>query len=460
MASNPILFYSTNDRERRRAGIDFCDALMQGLAPDKGLYMADRAALPRISDEDLRAFASLPYSDVAFRIVRPFVAGRMPDDIFHALCRDAYNYEVPIENYASGQYLMRLDRGPTASFKDFAARMMARLMQYFLKQRSQSVTILTATSGDTGGAVAAAFHGLDSVRVIVLFPGAEVSARQRRQMTTLGGNVFAVDIAGKFDDCQALVKQAFVDPDLSRHNLTSANSINVGRLIPQSVYYAYAASRILPNNGKPLCVCVPSGNFGNLMGGLLAKHSGLPIAQFIAAVNENDEVPVYLQSERYQPIVPSRNCLSNAMNVGHPSNLARLVALYGGAMDETGRLHAEPDMAAIRRDILSVSVSDAETRAAIADAWRRHHLMLEPHGAVGYKALDKLRACDQYATLFLETAHPAKFPEVIREVLGMEPELPDSMRQSESLPERKFGCACGYDDFKSLLVTQLLTIAA
>jgi len=456
--AKPILFYSTNDRKRERPGVDFCDALMQGLAPDKGLYMTDRAALPRISEADFEAFPSLPYSEIAYRVIRPFIEGRVPDRVFHALCEEAYNFDVPVERYAEERYLLRLDRGPTASFKDFAARMMARLMQFFLKEQGRGVTILTATSGDTGGAVAAAFHGLDNVRVVVLFPGAEVSGRQRRQMTTLGGNVHAIDVDGKFDDCQALVKQAFVDPELARFELTSANSINVGRLIPQSVYYVYAASRIPKAEREALWICVPSGNFGNLMGGLLAKHSGLGVARFIAAVNENDEVPVYLRSEEYRPVVPSRNCLSNAMNVGHPSNLARLVALYGGSMDEKGTVHVQPDMQEIRRDILSVEVSDAETREAIADAWRRHGIILEPHGAVGYKALEKLEAARQGATtLLLETAHPAKFPEVGKEAIGVDPELPDSMKRSETLPEKKHDCPNEYGAFKRLLRNLLIS---
>lgn len=453
--TKPILFWSTNDRERRAPGIDFIDALRQGLAPDKGLYMMRREDLPKFSEKDLTEFATLPYSEIAFRIMRPFVAGRVPDDVFHAICVDAYNYEVPIECYAPGNYILRLDRGPTASFKDFAARLMARLMQYFLKKENRKATILTATSGDTGGAVAAAFHGLENVKCVVLYPGAEVSDRQRRQMTTLGGNVYAIDIKGKFDDCQALVKQAFVDAELARFELTSANSINVGRLIPQSVYYFYAVSRIQPYKGKPICICVPSGNFGNLVGGLLAKHMGLPVAKFLAAVNENDEVPIYWRTEQYKPVVPSRNCLSNAMNVGHPSNLARVVALYGGSMDEKGIIHKQPDMEEMRRDIATVEVSDEETRQAIKECYQRYGLVLEPHGAVGYWALRKLGFNEQYTTILLETAHPAKFPEVGLEVIGINPEMPESMKQTESKPEILISCANDYAEFKKLLIKLL-----
>ena len=246
-----------------------------------------------------------------------------------------------------------------------------------------------------------------------------------------------------------LVKQAFVDPAFSGHDLSSANSINVGRLIPQSVYYVYAVSRV--KSDLPICVCVPSGNFGNLMGGLIAKYRGLPIERFIAAVNSNDEFPVYLRSAEYQPIVPSRNCLSNAMNVGHPSNLARLVALYGGNMDEKGFINESPDLDAIHRDILSVEIDDIETRAAIADAHRRFGLVIEPHGAVGFSAIEKLGVADKYATILLETADPAKFPEIVRETIGADPEMPESMKRQQSLPEKKRDCANDYEAFKEIL---------
>jgi threonine synthase len=453
--SQKILFWSTNDRERKNPGLDFSDALMQGLAPDKGLYMMKRDELPQVSADQLAEFPSLPYSEIAYRIIRPFVQGRVPDDKFHAVCEDAYDYDVPVEQYSPGAYILRLDRGPTSSFKDFAARMMARLMQYFLKEQNRSATILTATSGDTGGAVAAAFHGLENVRCVVLYPGTEVSNRQRRQMTTLGGNVYAIDIDGKFDDCQALVKQAFVDPELSGYGLTSANSINVGRLIPQSVYYFYAASRVHIADNKPLGICVPSGNFGNLVGGLLAKHMGLPVVKFLAAVNENDEVPIYWRTENYEPVIPSRNCLSNAMNVGHPSNLSRVVALYGGSMDEKGCIHVQPDMDELRGDIASVEVTDVETRAAIKDCYDKYGVVIEPHGAVGYRAVQKLGFTDNYTTIMLETAHPAKFPEVGMEVIGVDPEMPETMKLTESKPENKLSCANNYGKFKGMLADLL-----
>ena len=280
------------------------------------------------------------------------------------MCREAYNFPVPLEIIHDRVFLMRLDQGPTASFKDFAAQMMARMFGRFLRDDGKQVTILTATSGDTGSAVAHAFHKVPGVRVIVLFPIAEVSESQRKLMTTLRDNVRTVAVDGKFDDCQAMVKHAFADPALKHIPLSSANSINIGRLLPQSVYYFYAASRIA-KPGEPMVFSIPSGNFGDMMGAVVAREMGLPVRKIIAPVNDNDAFPKFLASGVYQKISPSRNSLSNAMNVGHPSNLARLVAVYGGQMDETGKIHKQPDLAAMRRDLFSTSVSDDRTRAAL-----------------------------------------------------------------------------------------------
>ena len=277
---------------------------------------------------------------------------------------------------------MRLDQGPTASFKDFAARMMARLMNHFLSSENSHYTILTATSGDTGSAVASAFHGLSSIDVVILFPSGEVSETQRRQMTTLKGNIRVIAIDGKFDDCQMLVKKAFLDPSLSDIPLTSANSINIGRLLPQSVYYFYAWSRLGRN---PVIFSVPSGNYGNLMGGIIAREMGLPVKRFIISTNDNNEVPEYLKTGIYNIISPSKNCISSAMNVGHPSNLARIVALYGGIMNESGTILKSPNLAAMRNDFFGISVSDEITRETIASCYKKHGILLEPHGAVAWK---------------------------------------------------------------------------
>jgi threonine synthase len=438
--NNPVpeclQYYSTN---LKAPPVSFKEALLKGLAPDGGLYMPE--ALPRMSEKELNAMQGKPYHEIACAILYKFLASEIQAKELQSMTTDAYNFEVPLERVYERKYLIRLDQGPTASFKDFAARMMGRLMQYFLHRENRDMLILTATSGDTGSAIANAFYGLENIRVAVLFPEKEVTERQRKQMTTLGRNVQIIGIEGKFDDCQAMVKRVFSDPDLLHLNLSSANSINIGRLIPQSVYYFYAWAGLKKTNRDRIIFSVPSGNFGDLMGGLIAFHMGLPVKRFVVVTNENDEVPVYLQSGNYKTIVPSINCISSAMNVGHPSNMARIIALYGGVMDERGIIIKEPDIARLRQDMFGVSISDADTRAMIKTMYERHHVLLEPHGSVGWAGLHEyFRAFPEDAdasqlAVSLETAHPAKFPEEIRELLGIDPELPQSMQDLDQKPE-------------------------
>jgi threonine synthase len=307
--------------------------------------------------------------------------------------------------------------------------------------------------------VASAFLGVPGIRVLVLFPIDEVSDRQRQQMTTLGDNVATVAMSGKFDDCQALVKRAFADPDLHSLSLSSANSINIGRLLPQSVYYVYGASRLADiGNGEKVVFSVPSGNFGDMMGGMLAIKSGLPVHRMVIATNANDEVPRYLETGRYDKIEPSLVCISNAMNVGHPSNLARLVDLYGGRMDETGVLQEVPDMDAMGRDLFAVSIDDEQTRETIRKVWNDHRVMLEPHGAVGWAGLEAFLSKHPRhkgdACISLETAHPAKFPDEVRNITGQEPPLPPALAGLSTKPERFGRMAVDYDAFKAHLLAE------
>jgi threonine synthase len=351
---------------------------------------------------------------------------------------------------------MRLDQGPTASFKDFAAQMMARMFGRFLREDGRQVTILTATSGDTGAAVAHAFHKIPGVRVIVLFPIAEVSESQRKLMTSLRDNIRTVAIDGKFDDCQAMVKRAFSDPALKHIPLSSANSINIGRLLPQSVYYFYAASR-LTKPGEPIVFSVPSGNFGDMMGAVVAREMGLPVKKIIASVNDNDAFPKFLGSGRYEKISPSRNSVSNAMNVGHASNLARLVTIYGGQMDETGKILRQPNLDAMRRDIFSSSISDERTRAALKNFWDKYQLLLEPHGAVAWQGFLDWTAIEPLGDLpavILETANPAKFPEEIQKMMSWEPDVPANMAASLKLPEDFDRMGADYEKFRDYLIAK------
>jgi threonine synthase len=439
------LLYSTN---LRSPDVDLKGALLQGQAPDKGLYMPRE--IPRIPLAEIESFRDKTYPETAFAVLKRYTPGLIPEDDLMRLCTECYNYEVPLEKVYDRTFLMRLDQGPTASFKDFAARMMARMMRYFLAQEGGGgrLVILTATSGDTGSAVANAFHNVDGISMVVLFPIKEVSDRQRKQMTTLGGNVTVIGIDGQFDDCQALVKRAFADPELGHIRFSSANSINIGRLLPQAVYYLYAWAK-LQENGEPAIISVPSGNFGDICGGLIARGKGLPVARFVIATNANDEFPKFVATGKYEKIVPSRVCISNAMNVGHPSNLPRLVALYGGVMDEQGNVTEESDFATLRRDVYSTSIDDEGTRQAIKDAWRKYKAMLEPHGAVGWAGLERYLASldpstPQPLSVSIETAHPAKFPEEIQRLLGVDPPLPPSLAGLDAKPEN---CEKGPNDY-------------
>lgn len=443
-----LLFRSTNGQS---PAVNLREAFLAGLAPDGGLYFPEK--FPRLTPEEIAALAALPYHEIAFRVVSRFTEGILPDDVLAALCRDAYNFDVSLEKVYDRVHVMRLDQGPTASFKDFAARLMARLMGYFLQSDGRQLTILTATSGDTGSAVAHAFHNVPGIRVIVLFPFAEVSMSQRKLMTTLRDNVRTVAIDGKFDDCQAMVKRAFADPELKHLPLSSANSINIGRLLPQSVYYFYAASR-LAQPGEPTVFSVPSGNFGDMMGAVVAREMGLPVRKIIAPVNDNDAFPRFLATGSYAKIFPSRNSLSNAMNVGHPSNLARLVAVYGGQMDETGKILRQPDLAAMRRDIFSSSISDQRTRETICEVWAKHQLLLEPHGAVAWRGFldwQEQESLDGLPAAILETANPAKFPEEIEKNMGWSPDVPAAMTAAIQQPEEFDRMGVDYEQFKTYL---------
>ncbi len=449
----PLLFHSTNGQS---PPVNLRDALMTGQAPDRGLYFPE--TFPQLTPEEIEAFAKLPYYEIAFRVLAKYTEGVIPDDALAAMCRDAYDFEMPLEPVDGMErvHCLRLDCGPTASFKDFAAQMMARMFGRFLRETGRRVTILTATSGDTGSAVAHAFHNIPGVQVLVLFPIAEISTHQRKLMTTLGENVRTIAIDGKFDDCQAMAKRAFADPALKHIPLSSANSINIGRLLPQSVYYFFAASRVA-RPGEPIVFSVPSGNFGDMMGAVVAGQMGLPMKKLVVPVNSNDAFPRFLETGCYEKIEPSRNALSNAMNVGHPSNLARLVAVYGGQMDETGKIHKAPDLAAMRRDIFSSSVSDEQTREALRHAWTKHRLLVEPHGAVAWKGfLDYLaiEPLNGAPAVILETAHPAKFPEEIEKNLGFTPDVPPALAAAEKMPEDYDRMGADYGKFREYLLAR------
>jgi threonine synthase len=446
-------YVSTNQQAE---AVSFRGALLGGQAPDRGLYFPE--AIPTIPEARRKEWKQCDYPTIATDILSAFIQDDIPTEVIRRICEDAYNFEVPIETVTDNRYVMRLDQGPTASFKDFAARAMARLMSHFLQDEQRELVILTATSGDTGSAIAHAFYQVPGIRVVILFPKDEVSDRQRKQMTTLGQNISVLAVDGKFDDCQAMVKQAFADQALSTLPLTSANSINIGRLVPQSVYYAYAHSRLVEAN-EPLLFSIPCGNFGNMMGAMLARKMGVPIGPLVIAVNENDEVPTFLASGAYNKIEPSRNCLSNAMNVGHPSNLARLIHMYNGQMDHTGAIGRQPNMEEMNNELFSYSISDQETRDTIVAAHKEHGLLLEPHGAVGWAGLKHYFAAHPEAAsqpaVSVETAHPAKFPQAIEELLQLTPDIPPSLASIEQKTEQYETIDNSYQQFAAYLLASL-----
>lgn len=446
-------YYSTNLKSEP---VSFGKALLKGLAPDGGLFMPE--SIPVFTKEEIKSLSQKSYAEIAYEVAKKFFKNEIPENELLKITKSAYNFDVPLEKVYDRNYVMRLDQGPTASFKDFAARMMGRLMQYFLQKENRKILILTATSGDTGSAIANAFYGLDNIKVVILYPQKEISERQRKQMTTLQKNIQIIALNGKFDDCQAMVKKAFTDNDLDYLNLSSANSINIGRLIPQSVYYFYAFSRLTnQKDNDSIIFSVPSGNFGDLMGGLIAKNMGLPVKKFVVATNENDEVPTYFYSQIYTKIEPSLHCISSAMNVGHPSNLARLVALYGGVMDEKGNITKQPDFDKIKNDMFAISVNDTETKQMIKDAYEQHKVLFEPHGAVGWKGLSEYfrqnpqEVSPEQLSVCLETAHPAKFPQEINEILTIDPKLPPSLENLDNKKEVFLKMKNNFNDFKTFL---------
>ena len=415
--------------------------------------------IPSLSNETIDSFKNMDFVDIAIKIISKFVGNIIPGEKIQQIVKSALNFKIPLEEIADNDYICYLDRGPTCSFKDFGARMLARIMEHFLEVDNKRITILTATSGDTGGAVAQAFYKMSRIKVVVLYPKNEISNLQRKQMTTLGENISALGIEGKFDDCQKLVKTAFSDKELNHINLSSANSINFGRLVPQTLYYFWSYSRIVSKKKEKVLFSVPSGNFGNLTGGLIAKKMGLPIKRFISAVNENNEFPIFLRTGVYTKVEPSINCLSNAMNVGHPSNLARIFDLYKGHIDEKGLIHKMPDLEDLRNDIVSYSINDEDTKDTIVNFYNNYKKIIEPHGAVGWAALQLYRKDHpndkDIKSITFETANPSKFPEEIIKLIDIVPEIPPSLKLIQNKPEfpnpRDIN---NFSDFKEFLLKE------
>ncbi len=443
-----IRYYSTAGKAPVK---DFHEALFLGQPPDGGLYMPTQ--IPSLDIEEIDDLKGRPYREVALAVLSKFLHQEIPKAELEKITFDAYNFEVPIENIHDRRHIIRLDQGPTASFKDFAARFMARTMQFFQQTEDTGRVILVATSGDTGSAIANAFLDLEGFRVVVTYPKHEVSERQARQMNTLGGNIMALSCDTKFDQLQANAFRAFEDPDLSGLRLTSANSINWCRLMPQIGYHFYSYTALNPEKGEPIVDAVASGNFGNVTADFIARRMGKPVSRILVTTNENDEFPGFLETGIYRPIRPSHACLSNAMNVGNPSNMRRLFDLYNGRIDRDGVVHKMPDLAALRKHAEGISISDSLTRLTIQRVYETYGVLLEPHGAVSWAALHRYLSYKKEEPLCIatETAHPGKFPEALRDI-GVEPELPESMKGLDE-KEQKFTELSGdYETLKEFLL--------
>lgn len=427
--------FSTNSPNIR---VSLKEAVLQGLAPDKGLFMP--CEIPTLDAVFFQKAIDLPFHELAFDITKALIGDEIPSPTLKKLIQKAINFDAPLVNLSEQLWVQELFHGPTLAFKDFGARFMAQIMGHFVEEEERKLYILVATSGDTGGAVASGFFQTPGIEVIILYPSGQVSELQEKQLTTLGHNITALEIKGSFDDCQAMVKQAFVDQELSRHlRLSSANSINIARLIPQSFYY-FRAWQQLENRNVPLSFCVPSGNFGNLTAGLLAQKMGLPIQHFIAATNRNDVVPEYLSSGTFRPR-PSVSTLSNAMDVGNPSNFVRMLDLFDQKWES------------LSSHISGYTFSDDETRKGIGEVSQLFDYQIDPHGAVGYLAAKQyLAQHPDEQVVILETAHPSKFPEVVEQETGKQVVIPERLailanreKVSHILPNE-------YDSLKSFLM--------
>lgn len=427
-------FYSTNNPNHQ---VTLREAVLRGLAPDNGLYMP--LQIPELPKKLFKALPELSFQEMSLLVAKNLLGDDLPESQLSTIVEHTIQFDAPLVSLGKNVFSLELFHGPTLAFKDFGARFLAGLLGYFAEQQSREVTILVATSGDTGSAVANGFLNVPGTRVVVLYPKGKVSEIQEKQFTTLGSNITAVEVDGTFDDCQRMVKQAFLDKALQgKLFLTSANSINIARLIPQSFYYFYGWSRLRTN--APVVFSVPSGNFGNLTAGLFAKRMGLPIHHFVASTNINDVVPSYLQSGLFEPR-SSNATISNAMDVGNPSNFARMLDLFG---------HSHEQM---KNEISGYRFSDEETKVAMRDVYENQKYILEPHGAVGYLGLKSyLKENPHTAGVFLETAHPAKFKDTVEATLSTSIKIPNGLAKFLDREKKTIEIKSDFSELKQALL--------
>ena len=408
-------YFSTNHNSPI---VSFKEATIKGQAPDKGLYFPEH--IPALPEDLIKNINDFSKEEIAYRVIAPYVGNAIPKNELQRIVSETVNFDIPLVKINEQISSLELYHGPTLAFKDTGARFMSRCLGYFVKGQDRKVTVLVATSGDTGGAVANGFYDVEGIDVVILYPSGKVSSVQEKQLTTLGKNIHALEVNGTFDDCQQMVKQAFSDEELNKQIfLTSANSINVARWLPQQFYYFFAykqwLSSPLGDGGNPPVISVPSGNFGNICAGILAHVSGLPVQHFIAACNANDVVPAFMQTQQYQP-KKAVATISNAMDVGNPSNFVRILEIFNN------------EFINLEKVLSSVSITDDETRATIKSVYQNQKYLLDPHGAVGYLALERyLQINPGQKGIVLETAHPVKFYDVVEPVINENIPLPPSV---------------------------------
>ena len=434
-----MIFYSTKTKNLK-ASLE--TAVFQSLPPDNGLYMPEN--IPQLSTDFLNTIENRSFKEIATEVAHTLLADDISRDEIEKLIETAYDFEAPVVQITPDDYVLELFHGPSMAFKDFGARFMAALMSYFLIRSQKEIRILVATSGDTGGAVAQGFHKVPGISVTILYPSGKVSDIQEKQLTTLGYNVTAIEVDGTFDDCQKLVKEAFLDEELtSQFNLSSANSINIARLIPQSFYF-FSAYAQLKKLGKPLVFSIPSGNFGNLSAGLLAYRMGLPVEQFIASTNVNNSVPRYLENGTFEPH-PSIETVSNAMDVGNPSNFVRMVRFF------------DDDVEKVREKITGYFFDDEQTKKTMREVFGNTNYILCPHTAVAFSGLQEYRheKGGNFTGVFLSTAHPAKFIDLVEDTLGKPIDVPERLKSLLSLEKRSIKMKPSFSEFKTLLMNNL-----
>jgi threonine synthase len=431
-------YFSTNNNSPK---VNFKEATINGQAPDKGLYFPEN--IPVLDNDFIDNINQYSNEEIAFNVIQPYIGDVIPKDELERIVAETINFDFPLVKVEDNIFSLELFHGPTLAFKDVGARFMSRCLGYFVKGNNKKVTVLVATSGDTGGAVANGFYDVDGVDVVILYPSGKVSSVQELQLTTLGKNIKALEIDGTFDDCQKIVKQAFADEELNQKLfLTSANSINVARWLPQQFYYFFAYKQWEDKN-KPPVISVPSGNFGNICAGLLAHRSGLPVSHFIAACNENNVVTEYLETGNYVP-KKSVATLSNAMDVGNPSNFVRILELF------------DQEFQSLKNVMSSFSFSDEETKNILKEVYLNDNYLLDPHGAVGYAALKKyLDENSNYEGMFLETAHPVKFYDVVEPVIGAKVSIPVAVNDLLGLKKESIKMDAEYDLVKEFLLNKM-----